>query len=181
MRPTGLESIRAVQAALAEIVVPELSSAFAQDAAATVQMLLESLAGDWDTAAEDLRRDNERWSPSFRVPRRPQGCPDRNETLSSIVTEIEQHSRESEEVSLTISSLAARNDVLMGLLERVLVAFEDLTERSAYENIDGMRREIYSHLRHVATRGWSFWDVASFRERMVAVRSARKMTREALR
>ena len=59
MRPTGPESVRAIQAALAEVIVPELASAFAQDAAGTVQMLLESIAGEWDTAAEDLRNDNE--------------------------------------------------------------------------------------------------------------------------
>jgi hypothetical protein len=59
MRPNGLESLRAVQAALAEVIAPELSSAFAQDAAQTVQMLLESLASEWDTAAEQLSLDNE--------------------------------------------------------------------------------------------------------------------------
>lgn len=173
MRPTGLETIRAVQAALAEIIAPELSSAFAQDAAATLQMLLESLAGDWDTAAEDLRRDNEALVALLSASRDAlKGALPGNKTLASIVSDIENRPQEIQDDSLTISSLAARNDALMGLLERILVAFEDLTGQSGYERVDGMRRDIYAHLRHVATRGWSFWDVSSFRERMVAVRSA---------
>ena len=52
MRPNGVESIRAVQSALAEVIAPELTSPFAQDAAQTLQMLLESLAADWDSAAD---------------------------------------------------------------------------------------------------------------------------------
>ena len=173
MRPTGLESIRAVQAALAEIIAPELSSAFVQDTAGTLQMLLESLAGDWDTAAEDLRRDNEKLVVLLSASRDAlKNVPGRNETLVPIVSDIEDRLREIQDDSLTISSLAVRNDALMGILERILVAFEDLTGQSGYGKVDGVRREIYAHLRQVATRGWSFWDVSSFRELMAAVRSA---------
>jgi len=173
MRPTGLESIRAIQAALADIIVPELTSAFAQDAAGAVQMLLESLAGDWDTAAEDLRRDNEALSVLLASSR---DALDRalpgNKSLASTVTDIENRLREIQDDSLTLSSLASRNHALGALLERILVAFDDLTGQSGYEKVDGLRRDIYVHLRQVATRGWSFWDVSSFRERMIAVRSA---------
>jgi hypothetical protein len=173
MRPTGLESIRAIQAALADIIAPELTSAFAQDAAGTLQMLLESLAGDWDTAAEDLRCDNEALSVLLAASRDAlDSALPGNKSLASTVTDIENRLREIQDDSLTLSSLASRNHALRALLERILVAFEDLTGQSEYEKIDGMRQDIYAHLRKVATRGWSFWDISSFRERMVAVRSA---------
>ena len=54
MRPKGIESIRAIQSALAEVIAPALISPFAQDAAQTLQMLLESLAAEWDSAADQL-------------------------------------------------------------------------------------------------------------------------------
>ena len=56
----GLESIRADPVgARGGASLPELTSPFAQDAAQTLQMLLESLAAEWDSAAEQLRGDNE--------------------------------------------------------------------------------------------------------------------------
>src|SRR5947208_10487855 len=59
MRPNAIESLRAAQAALGEVIAPGLTSAFAVDSAQTVQMLLESLASEWDTAAESLSRDSD--------------------------------------------------------------------------------------------------------------------------
>jgi hypothetical protein len=176
VRPTGLESIRAVQAAVAEIIIPELTSPFAQDAAGTVQMLLESIAGEWDTVAEDFRNDNEALcavlSESRDVIERSVG---RNENLASIVSEIESRLHEEEDSSLTLTNLASRNDSLKAALERILVAFDDLSGEAEFDEIDAVRRNIFAHLRDVATRGWSFWDVSSFRGRMAAVRSGAAM------
>lgn len=172
MRPSGIESIRAVQAALAEVLVPELTSAFAQDAAGTVQMLLESIAGEWDTAAEDLLADNETVEALLSVSRDAiKKAAGRNERLSLIVTEIESRLREKQEGAFTLITLSSRNDILRGALERAVVAFEDLTGEAGYEEVDAVRGRIFAHLREVATRGWSFWDVSSFRGRMAAVRS----------
>ena len=172
MRPTGLESIRALQAALAEVIVPELTSAFAQDAAGTLQMLLESMAGEWDTAAESLHNDNDTLRALLSLSRDAiEKVESRNESLSALVTEIEDRLREAQGGSLTITSLTTRNDALRATLERIVVNFEDLTGEAGYEEVDAVRRRIFSHLRDVATRGWSFWDVSSFRGRMVDVRS----------
>jgi hypothetical protein len=172
VRPTGLESIRAIQAALAEIVVPELTSPFAQDAAGTMQMLLESIAGEWDTAAEDLRKDNEALGALLSASRDAiKQASGRNENLSLIVTEIESRLLEKGDGSLTLTNLASRNDDLRAALERILAAFEDLTGEAKFEEVDAVRRRIFAHLRNVATRGWSFWDVSSFRGRMAVVRS----------
>jgi hypothetical protein len=172
VRPTGLESIRAIRAAFAEIIVSELTSPFAQDAAGTMQMLLESIAGEWDTAAEDFRNDNEvlcaLLSASWDAIKHPTGS---NENLASIVSEIESRLQEKEDGSVTLTNLASRNDSLRATLERILLAFEDLASEAGFEEVDAVRRRIFAHLRDVATRGWSFWDVSSFRGRMAAVRS----------
>ncbi len=173
MRPTGIESIRAIQAALAEAIAPELTSAFAQDAAQTLQMLLESIASEWDTAAECLRQDNETLSALLSASRDPMmRASGRNERLASIVTEIESRLREDAEDSVGLSRLTSRNNALRATLESILVAFEDLTGEADCQEVDEVRRSIYAHLGDVASRGWSFWDVSSFRGRMAAVRSA---------
>lgn len=174
MRPSGIESVRAVQTALAEVIAPELASAFAQDTARTAQMLLESLAGDWDTAAENLRRDNETLARLLAAARKAIiAAPDRNGRLASIVTEIEGLSRrEDNEDSVALSRLTARNRSLMAALEHTLVAFEDLTGEAGYEAVEPVRKQIYAHLKSVAARGWSFWDLSSFRGRMAAIQSA---------
>ncbi len=173
MRPTGLESIRAVQSALAEIIVPELTSAFAQDLAQTLQLLLESLAGEWDEAAEHLRRDNETLaallSGSLDAFIGPSAG---NERLAAIVTEIESRQREDVEDSILLSHLTSRNNALLATLEDILVELEDLTGEPGYEEIEDVRHQIYAHLRNVAIRGWSFWDISSFRGRMIAAHSA---------
>ena len=171
MRPTGLESVRAIQAAFAEIIVPDLTSLFAQDAAGTMQMLLESIAGEWDTAVEDLRNDNEALCGLLSASRDAiKGVAGSNENLASIVSEIESRLRDKEDSSLRLTDLASRNENLRATLERILVAFEDLTGEAGFDEIETVRRRIFAHLRNVATRGWSFWDVSSFRGRMAAVR-----------
>ncbi|TMG05182.1 MAG: hypothetical protein E6I02_10005 [Chloroflexi bacterium] len=169
MRPTAIESLRAAQAALAELIAPELASAFALDAAQTVQMLLESLASEWDTAAETLSRDNETLSSLLSASGEAlTGAPSRNESVAPIVSQIERL-RDDRASSLVLSDLASRNGSLRAALESVLVAFEELTGRPGSEMIDEVRNRIYNHLREEAARGWSFWDVSSFRGRMAAL------------
>jgi hypothetical protein len=173
VRPTGLESIRAIQAALAETLVPELTSAFAQDAAGTIQMLLESIAGEWDGAAEDFHNDNETLRGLLSLSRDAiEKVENRNESLAALVPEIEGCLRQEQDGSLTLPILKASNEVLRTTLERVVVEFEEVTGEAGYEEVDTVRRRIFGHLRDVATRGWSFWDVSSFRGRMTALRSA---------
>jgi hypothetical protein len=74
------------------------------------------------------------------------------------------------ERSLSVSALSAENKGLMSALEASLEALED---RHA-EGDDGAgraREEAYGFLREMSVRGWSFFDVSSFRERMVKVRA----------
>ena len=173
MRPSATEAIRAVQLALVEIIAQELTSAFAQDSAQTLQLLLESLAGEWDGAAERLRRDNGTLAGLISASRDALIGPSRgNGKLAAIVTEIDRGQREDVDESLLLSRLASRNNALLATLEHILVAFEDRTGESGYEEIDDVRRQIYAHLKSVAASGWSFWDMSSFRERMAAAHSA---------
>jgi hypothetical protein len=166
VRPNGLEAIRAVQSALAETIAPELISPFAQDAAQTLQMLLESIAAEWDTAAEQLHRDNETVARLLDDARKalPPASP-RNESLLAIVSQIEQRLSEDGPASVAISALASRNEDLRETLEQTLMALENLADQPA-PAIESVRAAIYRHLREVATRGWSFWDVSSFRGRI---------------
>jgi hypothetical protein len=175
VRPTGIESIRAIQSALADVIAPELTSPFAQDAAQTLQMLLESLAAEWDSAADQLRRDNETLTELLRSSREAiKSASDGNESFSAAVSEIEQRLSEDVADSIAIPALSFRNDALRGTLEQTLMAFEDVMGESASAAITSVRGDIYGHLREVASRGWSFWDVSSFRGRMTAIRAGAK-------
>jgi len=173
MRPNGPESIRAIQAALAEVIGPELTSPFAQDAAQTLQMLLESLAAEWDTASEQLRRDNETLERLLTRSRDAiKSAPDRNENFAAIVSEIERRLSQDSGASISVSAVAARNDTLRETLQQILMAFEDSAGQPDCAAIESARKEIFEHLRRVASRGWSFWDVSSFRGKMTAMEAA---------
>jgi len=173
VRPNAVESLRAAQAALADVIAPELASAFALDSAQTVQMLLESLASEWDTAAETLSRDNDTLRSLLSAAGHAlRGASAGNESLGSVVSEIEQRLGDGGQTSLVISDLASRNSSLRATLESVLVVLEDVTGRAGCEKIDEVRSKIYEHLGEVATRGWSFWDVSSFRGRIAALQSS---------
>jgi hypothetical protein len=172
MRPNGPESIRAIQSALAEVITPELTSPFAQDAAQTLQMLLESLAAEWDTAAEGLRLDNETLAGLLAESQSSMESESRgNERFAALVNEIKERLSEDVSDSIAITVLSSRNAALRGTLEQVLMALEDVVSEEATATIASVRSKIYRHLRNVATRGWSFWDVSSFRGRMTAVRA----------
>lgn len=175
MRPTGLEALKGVQTALAEVILPELQSMFAQDAAQVMSMMMESLAGEWDTAAQDLDSDNRALvellsQAASAISSLPRSDPS-PEGLAALVKEIESVLSEPAADSLALSALGARHSRLNGVMEKVLVELEEAVGRPGMEALDAMRQGVYRHLRKVALRGWSFWDVASFRERMVRARA----------
>jgi hypothetical protein len=171
VRPTALESLRAIQAALAEMIIPELASAFAQDAAQTVQLLLESLAAEWDTAVHDLHQDNAALGSLLSSAREAvASLPEHNILPAAVVSEIDRALAEGAPASLAYSAQYERNVRLRGLLEEVLVAFEGVVGEQGLDAVVAVRADIYCYLRQVALRGWSFFDVSSFRERVVAAR-----------
>jgi hypothetical protein len=164
-----------VQAALAEVILPELQSLFGQDAVQVMSMMMESLAGEWDTAAQDLDSDNRALGELLSqagsaISSLAQSNPS-PEGRAALVKEIESVLGEAPAESLALSVLGARNSRLKGAMERVLVELEDAAGWPGMESLDAVRQAVYQHLRQVALRGWSFWDVASFRERMVRART----------
>jgi hypothetical protein len=174
VKPGDFASLRGIQAALADALVPELTSAYAQDAAQTLTMLLESLAAGWDTAVEDLVTANAaiRGLLSQAVP--VFASNDGNEPAASLVTICEDAIAVPPAASLRISELTAESESLRVVLEKVVEALEDIAAGSDDARALALRRSIYAHLRIEAGAGWSFWDVASFRERMVALKSEHK-------
>ncbi len=172
MRPTGLEALKGVQTALAEVILPELQSMFAQDATQVMSMMMESLAGEWDTAAQDLDSDNRALGELLSQARDLiSSLPRSNDSVAALVKQIESVLSEPAADSLALSVLGARHSRLNGVMEKVLAELEEAVGRPGMEALDAVRQGIYCHLRQVALRGWSFWDVASFRERMVRARA----------
>lgn len=170
MRPSAQESLNALRLGLAEVIAPELQSAFAQDTANVLQMLIESLSAEWDTAADDLARDNETLAQLLTHMREALAA-DGNDDASSAVNLIDDALASPDAGSLAISALYERNRVLRGALEKALEVVEDRAGGPDAEAIAHMRSAAYAHLREVAARGWSFWDVASFREYVARLRA----------
>ena len=174
MRPNAVESLRTIQAALAEHLAPELTSIYAQDMAQGLTMLLESLANEADTAAEDMRRENEDLRRLLGGAHAVTG----NVLAPPIVRQVEAALEVPVTGSVTLSDLSAENQPLRGALEGLLVALE-AESACLGEPALSLRRDIYAHLREGSIRGWSLWDMMSFREKMVAVRAARAGDRTA--
>ncbi len=172
MRPTGVEAIRGIQGALMSVIAPELQSMFAQDTGQTLQMLLESLANEWDTAAETLVGDNRRLVDLLTQARAAlSSLPAGHEGLGALAEEIGRELDGPPSESLAVSQLSACRERLYGLLERTIVACEEGADRPELAPLMPVREAIYRHLRVVAARGWSLWDALSFRERMARWRA----------
>ena len=166
MRPTSVEVLRGLQGALISEIGPEVQSLFGQSAIEISQMLLEMLAQEADGAADNLARDNETLSVILG-----RGALAVRPLNGALADETEAALSEPGQPSLTITALSDRNGRLRDLLDSLLAACEG-TEADPDEELASVRSEAYSHLREVAARGWSFWDVASFRERMARLRSS---------
>lgn len=172
MRPSDIEILRGLQGALMSVVTPELHSLFAQDTVQTAQMLLEMLANELDTAADSLARDNRTIAGLLAQAREAiRALPQGGGGLASLAEEIDGVLAEPDDGSLAVSALNARHRRLSSALERVLAACEDAVGQPQQEPLMAVRAAIYGHLREVAIRGWSFWDVFSFRGRMTQIRA----------
>jgi hypothetical protein len=167
VRPNAVEVLRGLQGALTSDIGPEVQSLFGQSALELSQMLLEMLANELDGAADSLARDNETLSEILGRAVDPVRALD-----TGLADETATALAEPNDTSLTITALTARNQRLRGLLERLLVSCEDAVGSTPKGNsLLVIRSDAYSHLREVAARGWSFWDVFSFRERMAQLRT----------
>ena len=168
MRPTIAESLRAIQGAIAEQLMPELSSLFAMEAATAASMLAESLLAEWDTLAEDLRADNAGLREILGAAR---DLLRSNEAPGSLVSKIDGVLAQAGDKRLAISSLSSENDQLSDALADLLELIEDTHGEPGCENFGPVRAQSYRHLRRVAVRGWSYFDISGFRERIIKARA----------
>jgi len=148
-------------------ITPEVKSLFGQETLQLAQMLLEMLVSEGDGAADNLARDTQTLCELLG---RAVGA--LRPVDSALAEEAAAASAEPTDPSLTVAALTTRNQRLRGLLERLLVLCEDVAESAqASQDLMAVRSEAYRHLREVAARGWSFWDIFSFRERMARLRA----------
>jgi hypothetical protein len=171
VRPTGPESLRAIQAALAERLIPELTSLFAQEAGQAASMLIESLAASWDTEAEDLQTDNASLREILAGGRDALASLAGNTTAGPLVSYIDGVLGEEGDGRIAVSSLARENSRLLSALEKLLEFIEDTDGEEGCETLEPVRRAAYRQLRRAAVRGWAYFDVSAFRERIVRARA----------
>ena len=157
--------LRGLQGVLASDIGREVQSLFGQDTLQTSQMVLEMLANELDGAADSLVRDNEALGELLG-----RGAGAVHSLDAGLAEETQAALAEQTDGSLKISALSTRNSRLRGLLERLLVVCEDAAAGGKHAALMAVRADAYRHLRDVATRGWSFWDMLSFRERMARFR-----------
>jgi hypothetical protein len=168
MRPAVAETLRAIQGAIAEQLTPQLTSLFAMEAASAASMLAESLLAEWDTLAEDLRADNARLREILATAR---DLLRSNEAAGSLVSKIDGVLAQAGDERPAISSLSSENDQLSDALADLLELIEDTRGEPGCENFGPVRAQAYRHLRGVAVRGWSFFDISGFRERIIKARA----------
>ena len=166
MRPTSVEVLRGLQGVLASDIGREVQSLYGQDALQTAQMLLEMLSNELDGAADSLYHDNQALAELLA-----QAAESVRLLDAALADEMQSTMAEPADGSLTISALSARNSSLRALLERLLVVCEDAAAGEEHAELMAVRADAYRHLRDVAGRGWSFWDMLSFRERMARLRA----------
>ena len=166
MRPTSVEVLRGLQGVLASDIGREVQSLFGQDALQTGQMLLEMLANELDGAADCLFRDNE-----ALVQLLARGAAAVRSLDAGLAEDTQAALAEPTDGLLTISALSVRNRRLRTLVERLLVVCDDASAGGEQAALTAVRADAYRHLRDVAARGWSFWDMLSFRERMAQLRA----------
>ena len=147
MRPTAAESLKGMQASLFEVIAPELRSPFAQHTLQTMFMLLESVTAEL-ASEEERRADGERMDALLsRVKQAVDGAGTKDAELLSIAEQLPAHDTQTR----------------AALLERTIVALESSAGEQPAE-LAKARSEIYAYLREAAGRGWSFWDMLSFRK-----------------
>jgi hypothetical protein len=168
MRPTAAESLRAIQAAVAGVMTPELTTGFALEAASAVGMMVESLAAEADTEVQTLVADSESLRELLGEVKKTLAS---NASAASLVSHIDGVIGQGGAGSLALSALAAEHNALLGALERFLVYAEDVQGTREAEAVAPARAAAYRHLKRVAVRGWSFFDVSGFREKILRARA----------
>ena len=117
MRPNVSEGLRGIQETLLSTIAPELQTMLALDTVQTVQMLMESIANEWDTAAETLYADNGHLSALLaQAAAAIRSLPGAKAELALLAEQIDGALNEPTDDSLAISRLTTRNERLRAVL-----------------------------------------------------------------
>ncbi|HXG42115.1 MAG TPA: hypothetical protein VNL95_05245 [Dehalococcoidia bacterium] len=170
MRPDQRESVLVVQGVLQEL-AREVSTDYARSQANMCLLLLQSVISEMDSAVHDLVQDTAALRELLAEARVAlASLPDTE--AADLAAAIGAALEEAPPDDLRLSSLRPRRERLLGLLERFLCLCEDRLGTSGAEALGPVRSSAYRLLRRMALRGWSFWDVGSFREALVGWRNA---------
>jgi hypothetical protein len=94
-----------------------------------------------------------------------------NEVTAALVNKVDGVLAQAGDDRLAISSLGAENDRLNDALAGLLELIEDTDGEPGFEKLAPVRAQAYRHLRRVAVRGWSYFDISGFRERIIKARA----------
>ncbi len=172
MRPNDLELLRLIEGTMLEL-GQEVPSAYSKAQAQFCFMLLEDLANRWNEAAHHLFHDIRELEEILGqardlLKRLPQDDPQ----VSSLLQTLEVALQGGVGEDLRLSALEERHRRLLGALERLLCLCEDKVNEPAYEALMPVRSRAYQHLRREAARGWTFWDILSFRNYIMKVKQS---------
>jgi len=135
MRPQLPEIVSGLSAVLAKGILPEIGSAWAQSQIRFTQMLLDAMAAEWDTAVENLVRENEALRRFCSYAASCAGEDGNNADLSMHAATLRGASRAPAETSLHISVLSQQNDELWRAVEPLLALLGRDGERDDLQNV----------------------------------------------
>ena len=153
VRPTAVEVIRGIQAALASHVLPELASRYAQAQVMYSIMLLEMLSKEWEEGAHLLSEDNRAMRRLFaRGAELVEALPVRDGALAALAADLRSAAGGPSAPSLRTSDLRGENERLRSLLTRLGEACDRAREDDRLSTLVPLWDEIMAHLREEAGR-----------------------------
>ncbi|MEX2237091.1 MAG: hypothetical protein WEB00_06125 [Dehalococcoidia bacterium] len=151
-----------MEAALLEVIAPEMQSSYAQHTLETMVMTVESVVQELESSAANLPADIQTMLELLeQLAVALQSGPPANDTLAAAALG---------DGVLPGGSANEIHTALLARLEAAIVELEKLGDNRG-EALETVRADIYLHLRDVTSRGWSFWDMLSFRASLASSRA----------
>ena len=151
MRPTAVEVIRGIQAALAGHVLPEVSSRYAQAQVMYSIMLLEMLSKEWEEGAHLLTQDSQGLRRLLaRGAQLIDGIGAKDAALDSLVADLKAAAGGRASPSLRMSDLREENERLHALLTHLGEACDRARDDERLSVLVPLWDDIIAHLREEA-------------------------------
>lgn len=153
MRPTPVEVMRGIQAALAGHVLPELTSRYAQAQVMYSIMLLDMLSKEWEEGAHLLHDDNQAMRRLFaRAAKIIDALPEAGDELKALAADLRGAAEGPPAPSLRMSDLRAEGERLRSLLGALGAACDRARDDDRLSSLVPLWDEIIAHLREEAGR-----------------------------